>query len=629
MLGPRYNISLIHHPLLTLSHCPSLIPSSSLPYSPLFPSSNPLHPKQGPFPESILMRMLVRKLPGLDASSYCWTPGMDDWRPVGQMSNFKAVLEAEGAAWYYLDKDGEQQGPSEVKQIATLLQDGEIDGLSLVWHQDLAGGWKPLSEVEELRQVLRLLMRPEEQGEDGEGMEQEEGAQGNGEGSGSGGAASMDERQVFDADEMPSLPPAAAAAASAAASAAAKRSRSALSVKQSYVADDGTKYRLNPQTNEWEEAGSGEESGEEGEEEGEGEEEEEEGNGSAARQASAAAASGGEAGNALKKKTKKKKKKKNRGGEGWDRASNKWVYVTGLPSDATVEELEAHFKQVGILAVDPETQQPRVKIYRDPTGAPKGDASVAYVRPESVELAVEILNGGLLRPGWPMTITKAVFQQKAGGNNGGEGGGGGQVKRRKVNEAKVKVARAAAKQALSWSEADDTGLGGKALRIVVVKNMFHPTECQAPGFVEELQEDLEGECSALGPLEKMTIFERHPEGVVVIKFGTAFAAEQCVKLMNGRFFAGRKLQSSYWDGSTDYTKAVFRAERPPTTTGAEGEGGGGQEGGEEGTGEAGATALSTMEDEEAAEEERRLAEFGDELDNQELPPEFQLEVAPE
>eukprot|EP00624_Nannochloropsis_granulata_P006634 evm.model.NODE_499_length_36058_cov_18.539797.9 len=546
---------------------------------------------------------------------------MDDWRPVGQMTNFKAVLEAEGAAWYYVDKDGEQQGPSEAKHMAALLQGGEIDGLSLVWHQNLAGGWKPLSEVEELRQVVRLLMRSEEEGEDGEGGEQKRDKERevNGGGSGRGGASVVDERQVFDADEMPTL-------SLAAASAAAKRSRSALSVKQSYVADDGTKYRLNPQTNEWEEAGSGEESGEEGEEEGEGEEDEGEGNGSTVRQASLGASPSGEGGNASKKK-KTKKKKKNRGGEGWDKASNKWVYVTGLPSDATVEELEAHFKQVGILAVDPETQQPRVKIYRDPTGAPKGDASVAYVRPESVELAVEILNGGLLRPGWPMTITKAIFQQKSVGKNGVEGGGGGPLKRRKVNEAKAKVARAAAKQALSWAEADDTGLGGKALRIVVVKNMFHPTQCQAPGFVEELQEDLEGECSALGPLEKMTIFERHPEGVVVIKFGTAFAAEQCVKLMNGRFFAGRKLQSSYWDGSTDYTKAVFRAERPHATTGTEGEGSG--QGEEEGSGAAGSTGVFTTEDEEAAEEERRLAEFGDELDNQELPPEFQLEVAPE
>lgn len=30
------------------------------------------HPTQGPFPESTLMRMLVKKLPGLDSSSYCW-----------------------------------------------------------------------------------------------------------------------------------------------------------------------------------------------------------------------------------------------------------------------------------------------------------------------------------------------------------------------------------------------------------------------------------------------------------------------------------------------------------------------------------------------------------------------------
>ena len=88
--------------------------------------------------------------------------------------------------------------------------------------------------------------------------------------------------------------------------------------------------------------------------------------------------------------------------------------------------------------------------------------------------------------------------------------------------------------------------------------MFHPKEAAAtPGFFEELQEDLGEECGKMGPLEKVTIFERHPEGVVILKYGTAFAAEQCVKLMNNRFFAGRKLQCFYWDGATDYTKAVY------------------------------------------------------------------------
>jgi hypothetical protein len=115
--------------------------------------------------------------------------------------------------------------------------------------------------------------------------------------------------------------------------------------------------------------------------------------------------------------------------------------------------------------------------------------------------------------------------------------------------------------------------------------------------VEELRDDLEDECSKLGPLEKITVFDRHPEGVVIIKFGTAFAAEQCIKTMNGRYFGGRKLQCIYWDGVTDFTKTVYR---DPTPSGPPGEG---------------PPSVAHHGDEED-DEDRRLDEFGDELDNQ-------------
>lgn len=140
--------------------------------------------------------------------------------------------------------------------------------------------------------------------------------------------------------------------------------------------------------------------------------------------------------------------------------------------------------------------------------------------------------------------------------------------------------------------------------------------------MEELQEDLEGECKKLGPIEKMTIFEKHPEGVVIIKFGTAYAAEQCVKLMNGRFFGGRKLQSFYWDGATDYTKAIY-VEKPAAPAAATAA----VSAGASDTSSAATSSAAVMDEE--AEEERRLEEFGDYLDNQELPPELELEVAPE
>ena len=37
-----------------------------------------------------------------------------------------------------------------------------------------------------------------------------------------------------------------------------------------------------------------------------------------------------------------------------------------------------------------------------------------------------------------------------------------------------------------------------------------------------------------------------------VKFVSSVHADQCVKVMEGRFFAGRVLHAWYWDGKTDY-----------------------------------------------------------------------------
>lgn len=48
-------------------------PSGRLPPpNPPAATTKPMTKRQGPFPESTLMRMLVKRLPGLDASTYCW-----------------------------------------------------------------------------------------------------------------------------------------------------------------------------------------------------------------------------------------------------------------------------------------------------------------------------------------------------------------------------------------------------------------------------------------------------------------------------------------------------------------------------------------------------------------------------
>ena len=57
----------------------------------------------------------------------------------------------------------------------------------------------------------------------------------------------------------------------------------------------------------------------------------------------------------------------------------------------------------------------------------------------------------------------------------------------------------------------------------------------------------------MGPLEKITVFSRNSAGPVVVKFGTAYAAEECIKTMEGRWFGKRKLKCHYWDGITNYS----------------------------------------------------------------------------
>eukprot|EP00727_Mastigamoeba_balamuthi_P003695 m51a1_g13322 putative rna-binding region rnp-1 domain-containing protein (116) ;mRNA; f:560-1031 len=83
--------------------------------------------------------------------------------------------------------------------------------------------------------------------------------------------------------------------------------------------------------------------------------------------------------------------------------------------------------------------------------------------------------------------------------------------------------------------------------------MFTPAEALSdPNFVTELRSDIEAEASKCGEVQKVTIFERNPEGVVVVVFKDMQAAESCIRLMDGRFFAGQRVNAFFYDGKTDY-----------------------------------------------------------------------------
>eukprot|EP01122_Echinamoeba_exundans_P010535 TRINITY_DN3967_c0_g1_i2.p1 TRINITY_DN3967_c0_g1~~TRINITY_DN3967_c0_g1_i2.p1 ORF type:complete len:409 (-),score=114.34 TRINITY_DN3967_c0_g1_i2:56-1282(-) len=256
------------------------------------------------------------------------------------------------------------------------------------------------------------------------------------------------------------------------------------------------------------------------------------------------------AANPEKKQKKKQKKKKEKilvGEDGKKYAvskKNRSIYITGLPKDIRESECYEFFSKVAIIERDAETGDYKVKIYRDPaTGEPKGDGLVTFLRPEAVPLAILRLDETEIRPGFPLKLTEAKYELKE----------GQQPANKAAKSKKVASKRKAFDQSaeLGWEEREN--------RHVIIKHMFDAKSDEARldvNFYDDLKAELAEELeNKIGGFESIKIFERSPEGVVAAKFSSQLEAEKCIKLMDGRFFGGQKLQCFFYDGFTDYAVA--------------------------------------------------------------------------
>merc|ERR1719310_2027903 len=83
--------------------------------------------------------------------------------------------------------------------------------------------------------------------------------------------------------------------------------------------------------------------------------------------------------------------------------------------------------------------------------------------------------------------------------------------------------------------------------------MFSLEEAQAegPNFYKELMEEIQEECEKVGAVLKVTPIEGHKQGIVCVKFKASCEAEECIRVMDGRFFAGRTVEAQFYDGRTD------------------------------------------------------------------------------
>ncbi|WEW55831.1 hypothetical protein PRK78_001264 [Emydomyces testavorans] len=251
--------------------------------------------------------------------------------------------------------------------------------------------------------------------------------------------------------------------------------------------------------------------------------------------------------------------------------TNTAVYVTSIPLDATLDEINEVFCKCGVIAEEIDSRRPRIKMYMDENGKFKGDALVVYFRPESVNLAIQMLDDSDFRfgeagPQGKMKVQQADFSFKVQQEAPEKPNARDKVKiMKKTQRLKNKLA--------DWDDEDGSTLqpAGRWEKVVILKHMFTLKEIEEdPAAILDIKEDIRDECSKIGEVTNVVLYDREESGVVTVRFKDPEAALACVQvrisatlvarvMMHGRFFGGTQVEAYIADGRERFRKSNPKA----------------------------------------------------------------------
>ena len=286
--------------------------------------------------------------------------------------------------------------------------------------------------------------------------------------------------------------------------------------------------------------------------------------------------------------------------------------MTGLPADATADEVHELFsRKCGVVAEEIDSGRPRIKLYADAaTGAFKGDALVVFFKPQSVDMAIMLLDdtdfrfnpdgtssGRMRVQAADLSYKKTNYDEGGGGgnnsgNNGreagynkyrdaaardGAGNGNGDgarsagASRRNNEQDKQKIIKRTQKLDAKLADWDDDDGGSHPLaasaglaearaprwdKVVILTHMFTLRELEEdPAALLDIKDDIREECEKLGPVTNVVLFDLEEEGIVSVKFQSAEAADACVGVMHGRSFDGRTVEAYFATGRERFRKS--------------------------------------------------------------------------
>lgn len=179
--------------------------------------------------------------------------------------------------------------------------------------------------------------------------------------------------------------------------------------------------------------------------------------------------------------------------------------------------------------------EPKIKLYKDDNDQIKGDALVMYFKPESVQLAISLLDEAEFRPNISLRISRAIFSQHSDNISNPSSTLDSKTKKRKLEAIKKK---------LEWFDPQEGKQNEAMKKTVIFEHLFDPSEIASdPSISLDIKEDLMDECSKLGNVTSIVIYEKS-QGIASVKFSDEISAFACVQKMHNRFYDKRRLIAS-------------------------------------------------------------------------------------
>lgn len=252
-------------------------------------------------------------------------------------------------------------------------------------------------------------------------------------------------------------------------------------------------------------------------------------------------------------------------------------------------------RKCGVIAEEIDSGRPRIKLYADTDGNFKGDALVVFFKPQSVDMAIMLLDdthfrysdtglgSGKMRVQAAESSYKKTQYNEAGeggvgaagagaGDVGGTGEGKEQAQKTQGNgkagggagKDREKVIRKTQKldaKLADWSDDEPAYVPaeqrtGKKDKMVILKHMFTLQEIEEdPAALLDIKEDIREECEKLGEVTNVVLYDLEEDGVVSVKFRKPESAEACVQMMDGRAFGGQRVEAYIPQGRLKFRKS--------------------------------------------------------------------------